>query len=50
MVASTSNPLLPLPEALARTPAAPRKRYCAACGSEAQPGAKFCANCGTATG
>ena len=24
---------------------APRKRFCSACGSEAQPGAKFCANC-----
>ncbi|MEO7115933.1 MAG: zinc ribbon domain-containing protein [Caldimonas sp.] len=26
-------------------PASSRKRYCSACGSEAQPGAKFCANC-----
>jgi len=25
--------------------ATPRKRFCSACGSEAQPGAKFCANC-----
>jgi len=27
------------------SPAAPRKRFCSACGTEAQPGAKFCANC-----
>jgi hypothetical protein len=27
------------------SPAAPRKRFCSACGSEAPPGAKFCANC-----
>ena len=28
-----------------RRPGAPRKRFCSACGTEAQPGAKFCANC-----
>ena len=28
-------------------PASPRKRFCSACGTEAQPGAKFCANCAT---
>jgi len=26
-------------------PATPRKRFCSACGTEAQSGAKFCANC-----
>jgi len=26
-------------------PASPRRRFCSACGSEAQPDARFCANC-----
>jgi hypothetical protein len=29
-------------------PAAPRKRFCSACGTEAPAGAKFCANCAAA--
>ncbi len=29
----------------AASPAAPRKLFCSACGTEAQTGAKFCANC-----
>jgi len=29
----------------AASPAAPRKRFCSACGTEAQTDAKFCANC-----